>query len=86
MGNFAEKTTVPEEKTRAELEATVNRYGATSYAYACSQERAMIQFELKGRRIKLEVSFLPETAKEFLRDGRGSARGDGWGRKERDNA
>lgn len=52
MSRFAEKTDVPVTKSRAEIEHTLVRYGATSFMSGWSGTRAYIAFEMQGRRIK----------------------------------
>jgi len=73
MGKFAESTTVSVEKSRAEIEKLITRYGATSTAFMMAPGRAIICFEAKGRRIMFELK-LPDlaTEKRFQRDGRGA--------------
>ena len=74
MAKFAEGTEVSVEKSRAEIEALIIRYGATSTAFMNGPGRALIMFEAKGRRIVFELP-LPDAAdKKFERDGRGSCR------------
>lgn len=74
MTIFAQATTVPVEKSRAEIEQLIIRYGATSTAFMNAPGRAMIMFEAQDRRIVFELP-LPDAAdKKFARDGRGSLR------------
>ena len=49
---YAEKTTVSTEKSRAEIERTLTRYGADQFMYGWDQEQAVIGFRLVGRQIK----------------------------------
>jgi len=72
MAKFAENTTVPVEKSRAEIEKLITRYGATSTAFMAAPGRAIICFEAKGRRIMFELKLPDRTEKRFLRDGRDS--------------
>jgi hypothetical protein len=46
-GKFASETSVPVEKSRAEIESVLARYGADSFAYATEPGRAIIAFKLK---------------------------------------
>lgn len=52
---YAEGTSVSVEKSRAEIEATLTRYGATAFAYAWEGSRAIIQFQARGRRIRFDL-------------------------------
>lgn len=57
MSRFAEGTEVPVEKTRAELEGLLARHGATQRATYVDddQGRAVVQFRIAGRMVRLEV-------------------------------
>lgn len=74
MGKFAEGTSVSVEKSRAEIEGLIVRYGATHTAFMSAPGRAMIMFEAKGRRIRFDLPLPDRDDKKFLRDGRGSVR------------
>jgi hypothetical protein len=49
---YAADTAVSAERSRAEIESTLRRYGATAFGYMSDQTRAVIGFEAFGRRIK----------------------------------
>lgn len=55
MTRYAENTTVSVEKSRAEIESTLARYGASSFAYGWDQSRALIEFAAQGRRIRFVI-------------------------------
>lgn len=74
MAKYAENTDVPVEKSRAEIEGLIVRYGATSTAFMNGPGRAMIAFEAKGRRILFELPLPDRAAPQFDKDGRGSIR------------
>jgi hypothetical protein len=61
MSKYAAKTDVPVERSRAEIERNLMRYGATAFSYAVShtEHKAVIQFMIAGRMIKKEIP-LPE--------------------------
>jgi hypothetical protein len=65
--SFAEGTSVPVERSRAEIERLVSRYGASEFSSGWSGGLAMIQFMAKGRRVRFVLE-LPDEA---------------WGRKNR---
>lgn len=52
---YAVDTKVPVTQTRAEIETTLTRFGATSFAFAINDDRAMILFEFNERRIKFTI-------------------------------
>src|SRR4051794_23640955 len=62
---FAEGTEVSVEKSRAEIETILTRYGASAFGYAWQLEKAMIQFEAKGRRIKFILPLPSPKEKRF---------------------
>jgi hypothetical protein len=68
MSTFAKDTTVSVEKSRAEIEKLITRYGATSTAFMNAPNRAMVLFECKGRRIMFELKLPARDEKRFLRD------------------
>jgi hypothetical protein len=74
MGKFAEGTEVSVEKSRAEIEGLIIRYGATSTAFMNGPGRAMIAFEAKGRRVLFELPLPDIASRSFDKDGRGSVR------------
>jgi hypothetical protein len=49
---YAENTTVSTEKSRGEIERTLQRYGADQFMYGWNQDQAVIGFCLAGRQIK----------------------------------
>lgn len=55
MSKFAAKTQVPADRTRAEIEQTLKRYGATHFGYATMPGVVMLAFESKGRRVRFKV-------------------------------
>jgi hypothetical protein len=75
MAKFAEGTTVSVEKSRAEIEKLISRYGATSTAFMNAPGRSVVCFEANGRRIMFELKLPDITEKRFQRDGRGSVVG-----------
>lgn len=50
--SYAEHTKVPVDKTRAEIEKVVTKYGATTFATLNEPERAVIIFEAHERRVR----------------------------------
>ena len=72
--SFAEGTSVPVEKSRAEIEKLITRYGATSTAFMNGPGRSVIAFECKGRRVAFNLPLPTIEEKRFQKDGRGSVR------------
>jgi hypothetical protein len=53
---YAVDTKVPVAITRNEIEATLTKFGATSFAFMINNERASIMFEYGGRRIRFDLA------------------------------
>lgn len=49
---YATDTSVPVEKSRAEIERILSKYGAARFAYMSSDSQAMIAFEAHGKFVK----------------------------------
>lgn len=69
---FAENTTVTVERSRAELERTLDRYGATSFAYLSEPGRAVVMFEAAARRIRFELPLPRKDEPRFTHHARGA--------------
>ena len=52
MSRYAEHTSVASDKSRAEIERTLTRYGATGFMYGWLEDRAMVAFQMNKRHIK----------------------------------
>lgn len=59
-GVYASGTSVPAEKSRAEIEMILRRYGATRFMSGYDQNRAMIAFEANGRRVRFVLTMPDE--------------------------
>ena len=65
MATYAENTSVTSDRSRAEIERTLQRYGADDFAYATSRERAIIAFSAQGRNIRFVLPMPDPQAREF---------------------
>lgn len=65
MGKFATKTTVSAEKSRAEIEKLLLRYGAQQFMYAIKPEAAAIAFVCHDRNIRFVLPFPRADEKRF---------------------
>lgn len=52
---YAVDTKVPVNQTRLEIETTLAKFGATSFAFASYSDRATVMFEAMKRRIRFEL-------------------------------
>lgn len=71
---YAEKTTVSEEKSKAEIETLVRSHGASRFMSGFDGDTAMVAFEIGGKRVRMLLSFPAEDDRRFQRDGRGCMR------------
>jgi hypothetical protein len=62
---YAEDTKVPVERSRAEIEALLRRYGADSFASGWTERDARIQFRAKGRAIRFVLLMPDPVDKQF---------------------
>jgi hypothetical protein len=75
QGKYATNTDVPAERSRAEIEQTVRRYGAKKFGYGWNDETAHVMFEMADRRIRFDISLPDRNDKAFTHTpGRGLAR------------
>lgn len=65
MTRYAENTAVSSDRSRAEIEATLTRYGATAFGYGWQEQKAMITFEAHGRRIRFVLPMPNRDDKSF---------------------
>ncbi len=56
---YAENTTVPADRSRAEIERTLQRYGASAFSYGWDGDRAVVAFRAEQRLIRFEVAMPP---------------------------
>lgn len=62
---YAQDTSVPVEKSRAEIEGTLARYGASRFGYMTDERSAMIGFVMNGKAIKFVLPLPNPAAEEF---------------------
>jgi hypothetical protein len=66
MNRYAEQTSVSADRSRAEIERILQRYGASSFAYGWQGNEATIMFDKDGRRIRFNLPLPDKTSREFL--------------------
>lgn len=74
MTRYAESTTVPADRSRAEIEKTLQRYGADGFMYGWSGESAVVAFRAKDRHVKFVLPMPDRKAEEFTQTPTGKAR------------
>lgn len=65
MTRYAEDTSVPSDRSRAEIERTLQRYGADRFLYGWEDGRAMIGFRADGRHVRFILPLPDRNAREF---------------------
>ena len=65
MPKYAENTSVSASASRAEIEQTLTRYGATAFMYGWEGRQAIVGFEINRRRYKIPVPLPDRNAREF---------------------
>lgn len=74
-GTYAAKTDVPVSRSRDEIERTLQRFGATAFAYMSTQEgQVAISFEVNAIRVLMRMQ-LPSRS-DYRLDSRGKVRTD----------
>jgi hypothetical protein len=68
---YAQKTEVPVDRSRGEIERILQRYGCTSFAYGWDQHGAVIQFEAQARRVKFVLPLPNPNERRFTHHSRG---------------
>lgn len=72
MSQYAANTDVTIDRSRAEIEKVLTRYGATQFLYGWTETGAMIAFIARNRQVRFELP-MPER-KDYLRTETGRAR------------
>jgi hypothetical protein len=74
MPSFAQKTKVPIDRSKQEIERVLIRYGATEFAYATKATEAVIGFVLQSRRIRFTLPLPGTEESRFVYTGNGRER------------
>lgn len=86
MSRYAERTEVSSDRSRAEIERTLRRYSATSFAYGWDAERASVMFDLDNRRIRFLLPMPDPKDPAFVLTATGRIRSDAAAEKEYEQA
>ena len=75
--SYAENTSVSADRSRAEIERTLARYGADQFMYGWDENKAVLQFRAEGRYIRFVVEMPDREDREFTHTpNRGNKRTD----------
>ncbi len=67
MTRYASETSVPADRSRAEIERILERYGASGFMYGWEGRRAIIGFRCRGLTVRFELELPDKEAAEFKR-------------------
>lgn len=73
---YAAGTEVSSDRSRAEIERTLRRYGATQFLYGWSGAHATVGFTAHGRSIRFELPMPDPKGREFTRTDTGRERSE----------
>lgn len=62
---YATKTTVPEEKSKAEIESVIRKYGADQFIAGWKDDSAVVGFRMKGKMVKFFLPMPSQGDKKF---------------------
>jgi len=71
MTRYAARTTVSSAQSRDEIERTLARYGATGFAYAWQDTRAVVSFVMRGRQVRFMLEMPSREDRAFTHHSKG---------------
>ncbi len=74
MSEFAKATSVSPEKTQAEIQRLLQRYGATAYTSGWSGDTAFVGFTVRQRTVRFVLRLPARTDRQFTRTPTGKGR------------
>ena len=74
MPTYAADTSVSMEKSQAEIERTLTRYGATSFMRGWDQNRAILAFVIRGKQVRMILPMPARSERQFTHTPTGKAR------------
>lgn len=72
MGQYAANTEVSQEKSRAEIETTLRRYGADAFSYGWEESSAIVVFRANNRQIRFDIRMPDRNDPQFTEYKQGS--------------
>ena len=67
MSTYAKNTEVTSDRSRQEIERTLERYGADEFAYMSKTGLAVIAFAMDGRRVRFQLPLPDRQSPDFTR-------------------
>ena len=86
MTQFAADTAVSVDRSRAEIERTLSRYGASAFAYGWDQDKALVGFTMRDRQIRFVVTLPDQGERKFTHTPTGQRRAPAGAQKEWEQA
>lgn len=87
MSRYAERTEVTSDRSRAEIERILRRYGATAFAYGWTDTDATVMFEMANRRVRFRLPLPNRLDRIFTHTpGKGMRRSDEAAEREWEQA
>lgn len=74
MARYAESTSVPADRSRAQIERTLTRYGADQFMYGWSGDDAVVAFRMNDRQVRFLMTMPDRSDREFTRTPTGRTR------------
>jgi hypothetical protein len=65
MGRYASQTSVSTEKSRNEIERTLQRYGASGFGFWLEGDKALVQFTIQNLKIAFNLPMPDRKSEEF---------------------
>ena len=72
VSRYAADTKVSAASSRMEIERLIERYGASAFAYGWQESRAVISFEMEGRRIRFSLPMPDRNDRAFTHHSKGA--------------
>lgn len=84
--SYAQNTSVSTDKSRAEIERTLQRYGADQFMYGWDADKAVVGFRMQGRQIRFLLPMPDKNDREFTHTPTGKGRSSDGAYKEWEQA
>lgn len=86
MPTYADRTNVTPDRSRTEIEHTLQRYGATGFLYGWKNSQAVLGFEMNGRQLRFTMALPDREAASFQKTPTGKTRTENAAREAYEQA
>ncbi len=73
---YAANTAVSSDKSKAEIERTLQKYGASGFMYGWQDSKAVVMFQMSGKHIKFILQMPDRQSREFTHTEKGRDRAE----------